>query len=209
MTHATKRSAVVPVLVSLLLLACGDKEAASTGSAAASGTAAAGKTLLTGVYKVTDFKRNEAACEEAGAAKAEPARKHLYLAATGAGRTQTWGAVSCDDPAGCTKDIAEYEKGASGEREVYELFGRETERNKLTGGTNFSGKWKEGQCSELHKTEASLALDGKKLTITVRKLVYDNFATGELSGCTVVEAEKQKVQNRCAGLEKLEAERLD
>lgn len=209
MIQATIRAAIAPALVSLLLVACGDKEGAGSGSAAATGSAAAGKTMLTGVYKVTELKRNETACEEAGAAKAEPARKHLYLAPTGAGRTQTWGAVSCDDPAGCTKDIAEYEKGATGEREVYELFGRETERNKLTGGTNFSGKWKEGQCSELHKTEATLALDGKKLTINVRKLTYDNFATGELSGCTVVEAEKQKVQNRCTGVEKLEAERLE
>lgn len=206
MTQATIR--VVPVLFSLLV-ACGGKEDAA-GTAAASGSAAAaGKTMLTGVYKVTDFKRNETACEEAGAAKAEPARKHLYLAATGAGRTQTWGAVSCDDPAGCKKDITEYEKGASGEREMYELFGRETERNKLTGGTNFSGNWKEGQCSELKKTEASLSLDGKKLTITVRKLTYDNFATGELSGCTVVEAEKQKVQSKCTGFEKLEAEQVE
>lgn len=199
-----------PVLLAAPLLACGDKSDAAS-SAAASGSAAtpAGKTALTGVYKVTGLKRNEAACEESGAAKAESAHSHLYLAATGAGRTQTWGAVSCDDPAGCAKDIAEYEKGASGEREMYELFGRETERNKLTGGTNFSGKWKEGQCSELRKSEATLALDGKKLTITVKKLTYDNFATGELSGCTVVEADKQKVQSRCSGFEKLEAERVD
>jgi hypothetical protein len=207
--HATIRTVIVPALVSTLLVACGDKQDVA-GSAAASGSAAApGKTALTGVYKVSELKRNEAACEEAGATAAEPARKHLYLAATGAGRTQTWGAVSCDDPAGCTKDITEYEKGASGEREVYELFGRETERNKLTGGTNFSGKWKEGQCSGLQKSEATLALDGKKLTITVRKLTYDNFSTGELSGCTVIDAEKQKVQSRCTSFEKLQAERVE
>ena len=117
--------------------------------------------------------------------------------------------MSCDDPANCKKDIAEYEKGATGEREVYELFGRETERNKLTGGTNFSGKWKEGQCSELRKTEATLSLDGKKLTISARKLTYDNFATGELSGCTVIDADKQKVQSKCTSFEKLEAERVE
>ena len=198
------------VLLATTLLACDDK-AGGASSAAASGSAAApaGKTALTGVYKVTSLQRNDTACEESGAAKAEPAHSHVYLAATGAGRTQTWGAVSCDDPAGCAKDIAEYEKGANGERDMYELFGRETERNKLSGGTNFSGKWKEGQCSELRKSEATLSLDGKKLTISIKKLAYDNFATGELSGCTVVEAEKQKVQNRCSGFEKLEAERVD
>ena len=205
------RSVFVCLLASLPLLACGSEGGAAGSSAAPSGSAAAaaGKTMLTGVYKITDFKRNEAGCDEAGATKAEPARTHLYLAATGAGRTQTWGAVSCDDPANCKKDIAEYEKGATGEREVYELFGRETERNKLTGGTNFSGKWKEGQCSELRKTEATLSLDGKKLTISARKLTYDNFATGELSGCTVIDADKQKVQSKCTSFEKLEAERVE
>jgi hypothetical protein len=197
------------LVLAATLLACGDKTDTASSAAASGSAAAAGKTALTGVYKVTSLQRNDAACEASGAAKAEAAHSHLYLAATGAGRTQTWGAVSCDDPSGCAKDIAEYEKGASGEREMYELFGRETERNKLTGGTSFSGKWKEGQCSELHKSEATLALDGKKLTISIKKLTYDNFATGELSGCTVVEAEKQKVQNRCSGFEKLEAERVD
>jgi len=211
-SHTVVRTARALILATLAVasFACGDKgDAASSGSAGASAAPAVGKSALTGVYKVTNFARNESGCDESAAAKAEAPRRHLYLAATGAGRTQTFGAVSCDDPTACTKDIAQYEKGASGEREMYELFGREAERNKLAGGTNFSGKWKEGQCSGLYKSEATLVLDGKALKISMRKITYDNFATAELSGCTVIDADKQKVASRCTGFEKLEAERVE
>lgn len=157
-----------------------------------------------GIYQVTAYTRNEAACEPGGTSQLGSDTFGLAATQSFAGQ-QFMGLLSCADVADCRDKLAKIRANQIGFQVDFQFFVDSTgAAGTLTGKGASTGFNMNGSCTMAEVTRTTFAFDGTTLTVEQQITLADPYPPDN-GFCTTDLAQQHAAGNACSQMKNLAA----